>query len=208
MLINGVEINLSQMDLSNTDLSSTDLSSVDLSCRNLSRANLSSADLSHANLSHANLSCANLTNTNLCCANLTNTNLRYANLCYTNLRYATLTNVDLHHATIDATTKGLEETIIAAEGELIGYKKLANKVICKLLIPTTAKRSNSTSRKCRAEYVVVLEGEGVSVHDHTFHYKPGAILHCKEPFDENRWNECSSGIHFFITWQEASNYNL
>jgi len=23
---------------------------------------------------------------------------------------------------------------------------------------------------------------------------------------ENRWNECSTGIHFFITWQEAVNY--
>ena len=25
-------------------------------------------------------------------------------------------------------------------------------------------------------------------------------------FDKNRWNECSTGIHFFITRQEAVDY--
>ena len=37
----------------------------------------------------------------------------------------------------------------------------------------------------------VIVGETVSVSD----------------FDENRWNECSTGIHFFITRDEAVRYN-
>ena len=27
-----------------------------------------------------------------------------------------------------------------------------------------------------------------------------------DSWDDNRWNECSHGIHFFITKQEAINY--
>ena len=202
MLINGVEINLSQMDLSNIDLSYTDLSSIDLSCRNLSCTNLSHTYLRCTNLRYANLHCADLRY-----ANLHHADLSYANLSYADLSRANLSYADLYSAHINNTTKGLERTIIAGEGELIGYKKLANNIICKLLIPAAAKRSNATSRKCRAEYVIVLEGEGVSYYDSTFHYEPGTVIHCKEPFDGNRWNECSSGIHFFLTRQEADNYD-
>jgi hypothetical protein len=89
---------------------------------------------------------------------------------------------------------------------LIGYKKLENRVICKLLIPAAAKRSNATGRKCRAEYAVVLEGEGVSEHDSSFKYKVGQTVRPTKPFDENRFLECASGIHFFITRQEAEDF--
>lgn len=37
-------------------------------------------------------------------------------------------------------------------------------------------------------------------------YEVGKIVKPKEKFDENRWNECSSGIHFFITKEEAEQW--
>ena len=40
----------------------------------------------------------------------------------------------------------------------------------------------------------------------TFTYKIGATVHPREPFNEDRWNECAAGIHFFITKQEAEDY--
>jgi hypothetical protein len=44
-----------------------------------------------------------------------------------------------------------------------------------------------------------------SDYDNNFIYKVGEIV--EEPnFDENRWEECAPGIHFFITRQEAVNY--
>ena len=61
-------------------------------------------------------------------------------------------------------------SIIAGEGDLIGYKKLAHGAICKIKIPAEAKRSNATGRKCRAEYAIVLEGEEVSQYDNKFKY--------------------------------------
>jgi hypothetical protein len=97
-------------------------------------------------------------------------------------------------------------TLITPEGDIIGYKKLANGVICKLLIPAGAKRHNATGRKCRAEYAVVLEGEGRSAHDANSIYKIGETVRPTQPFDENRWNECAPGIHFFLTRGEAEAY--
>ena len=44
-----------------------------------------------------------------------------------------------------------------------------------------------------------------SEHDANFKYTIGEIVTVND-FDTNRWNECSTGIHFFITREEAVNY--
>lgn len=106
-------------------------------------------------------------------------------------------------------------------GSFIGWKKCAYEIdvpdylIAKLLIPADAKRSSSTTRKCRASKVIVLEMQnsngkvvdmvGTSFHDPRVKYKTGETIEVPD-FDENRWNECSTGIHFFITREEAVNY--
>ena len=124
-------------------------------------------------------------------------NLSGANLCWADLSGADLRGAKNIPVSVFAVT------IIAAEGDLIGYKKLASGMICKLRIPAEAKRSNATGRKCRAEYAVVLEGNGFSQHDPGFEYRVGETVRPREPFDDDRWNECASGIHFFLTRQEA-----
>lgn len=89
-------------------------------------------------------------------------------------------------------------------------------MIVKLEIPADAKRSSATSRKCRASKATVIsitksngEDAGVSsVHsdyDISFVYTVGETIEVDD-FDEDRWNECSSGIHHFITRNEAVNY--
>ena len=45
-----------------------------------------------------------------------------------------------------------------------------------------------------------------SKYDRTFIYRVGETASVCD-FDENRWNECAPGIHFFITREEAINYN-
>ena len=44
-----------------------------------------------------------------------------------------------------------------------------------------------------------------SVFDENFIYRVGETVEVKD-FDENRWDECSTGIHFFITRGEAASY--
>lgn len=105
------------------------------------------------------------------------------------------------------------------EGSFIGYKKIVDEMgeyICKLLIPEDAERSSATSRKCRCSKAKVLEvtnirtGEKVGRVSHinpytTIIYKTGEIVY-PDKWDDNRFNECSHGIHFFITKKEALDY--
>ena len=100
-------------------------------------------------------------------------------------------------------------TRILPEGDLIGWKKCASGVIVKLRIPEAAKLSHAFGRKCRAEYADVIEvigaEAGVSAHDSRTEYRAGQRVK-PDGFDENWMEECSSGIHFFITRLEAENY--
>ena len=105
-------------------------------------------------------------------------------------------------------------------GAFTAWKTCASengRVIVKLLIPEDAKRLSSTGRKCRASKAEVLEIQTVdgellenvkawSMHDNTFTYEVGKTVEPKKPFCEDRWQECESGIHFFINRQEAVNY--
>ena len=101
-----------------------------------------------------------------------------------------------------------------SDGEFIGWKKVSNKLV-RLLIPSDAKRSSSTSNKCRCDKAKVLEiteldGSNpiTSVINNNYietQYVVGEMVF-PDSFDENRWNECSNGIHFFINKQEAINY--
>jgi hypothetical protein len=44
-----------------------------------------------------------------------------------------------------------------------------------------------------------------SLYDKTFIYRKGETVNV-EDFDNNRFNECATGIHFFINREEAVRY--
>lgn len=157
-----------------------------------------------ADLRGANLYCADLRGADLYGADLRGADLRGANLRGANLYGANLYGADLYGAK-NIPSLVAAQTLIVPAGDLIVWKKLKGGVLCKLRIPADAKRLNGTGRKCRAEFAEVLEGEGVSLYDNDFKYKVGEIVR-SDSFDEDRWNECSNGIHFFLTREEAEAY--
>ena len=170
------------------------------------------ADLRNADLGSANLSGANLRNANLSGADLGSANLRDANLCNAHLRYADLGGADLRGAKMPFIPYACPDF-----GSFIGYKKAYGDVIVELEILADAKRCSAMSRKCRCDKAKVLrildmnrqEIDAlyvVSKFDRNFVYRVGEIVSVDD-FDENRWNECSTGIHFFVNFQEAVNYN-
>ena len=195
-------------DLSDTNLRGHILEDAELMYANLSNANLRYADLRYANLRYANLELANLIDANLKNADLEETNLKYADLRRSNLTGANLKNAKTNFHTVGC------KLACPEEGSFIGYKK-ANKCLIKLLILEDAKRSSSTTSKCRCDKAKVLEitdiktGEKIekisSNYDSSFVYRTGEIVYVND-FDENRWNECSAGIHFFINKQDAIEY--
>lgn len=146
----------------------------------LCRADLHGADLYGADLSGADLYGADLYGANLCSAE----------------------NLNIPLACPDT-------------GSFIGWKK-ASGLIVKLLIPSDAKRLSATGRKCRCNKSKVLEIQNLdgsmaevldvrSGYDPNFNYRLGSVVKVDD-FDENRWYECSTGIHFFITREEAVAY--
>ena len=137
--------------------------------------------------------------------------LRYADLRCANLRDADLYGANLYGAeNIPFIPYSCPDT-----GSFIGYKK-ANGYIVELEILSDARRCSATTRKCRCDKAKVLSIQNSdgrmadikkieSSYDARFIYTVGEIV--EEPnFNEDRWNECSKGIHFFINRQEAVEY--
>ena len=151
---------------------------------------------------------ANLHDADLSCANLSRADMSYANLSDANLSNANLSDIIFNEGTAFYALQCPEE------GSFIGYKK-AHDYIVKLEILADAKRSSATSRKCRCSAAKVLSITAVdgseevkeiaSDRDSNFIYRVGEIVRV-DNFDEDRWNECSTGIHFFITRREAEQY--
>ena len=204
------------------------LSGANLFRANLFRANLSGADLSRANLSGANLSGADLFRADLSGANLSGADLSRANLSGADLSRADLSGADLSGADLSGAdyvekAKNLFYPIACPEiGAFVGWKKARVKTsghecIVKLEITEDAVRSSAAGRKCRCSKATVLEIQdleenvleqaAVSDRDENFHYIPGTVASVLD-FDENRWNECSTGIHFYITREEAVRHVL
>jgi hypothetical protein len=146
-------------------------------------------------------------------ADLQGADLRGAYLRGADLQGAYLRGADLQRADLQGAenipANAAAQTSILAEGALIGWKKCNFGVIVKLSIPAEARRSNATGRKCRAEFVDVLEvigaKEGISQHDGKTTYRVGERVTC-DKWCEDRWQECAGGIHFFITELEAKEY--
>ena len=183
-----------------------------LSGASLRDASLIHADLSGANLSGADLFGANLSGANLSGAVLSRVNLTGANMSYANLNGAVLSGASLFGVNLTgakATELPIARTRILPEGALIGWKMCRNNVIVKLRIPEAARRSHAFGRKCRAEFVEVLEvigaEYGISEYDSVTKYRPGERVIC-HGWHEDWRIECAGGIHFYITRLEAENH--
>ena len=184
----------------------------------LNRTGGAKADLHGADLCGADLCGADLRGADLRDADLRGANLCGANLCGADLCGAYLCGADLY----DANLRGVrynEQTAYYAmqcpeKGAYIGYKKAEGKIV-ELEIQENAKRSSATTRKCRASKAKVLSitsidgkehfEEAKSSRDQSFVYRVGKTVEVKD-FDEDRWRECSTGIHHFITREEAAMY--
>ena len=126
---------------------------------------------------------------------------------------ANLYGADLYGADLSSAKNSelaTARTSIVAEGNIVGWTKCRSGVIVKLLIPQKARRSNATGRKCRSEYVKVLQvfgsDEGVSIYSEAVVYRKGETVKC-DSWQEDRFIECGGGIHFYLTRIEAENHS-
>jgi uncharacterized protein YjbI with pentapeptide repeats len=220
--------NLRNSNLNYSDLMGTDLTDADLNYSDLNGADLRSAiligakligvDLSGAKLNGAILTNADLTEADLTAVTLNGTNLMNVKLNGAILKFADLTGAKLSGSDLKDVKYNSKTSFFSMQcpekGSFIGYKRTNNKIV-ELLITEDSKRSSATTRKCRCSKAKVLSitnienteeyNEVVSNFDNNFIYRVGKIVEVKD-FDDDRWNECSTGIHFFITRDEAVIY--
>ena len=219
-ILNGADLNM-RANLEDADLRYAILKYVILNGADLTDATLYGANLGYANLRCATLVNADLRSVNLYGADLRGADLRYADLRGADLKYADLRGANLYDANLYKANlygaKNIPFIPLACpeKGVFIGFKK-ASAHIVELEILEDARRCSATSHKCRCDKAKVISitklngsptdiKEIASDYDGDFIYKVGEIV--EEPkFDEDRWNECSSGIHFFINRQEAVDY--
>ena len=192
-------------------LSKANLAGACLSCADLAGANLIGANLENADLSWADLNGANIKD-----ANLKGASLKGANLIGANLKGEDIERANIYCAVLNG-AKNIPFIPLAcpSEGAFVAWKKVMGKYLVKLQIPEDARRSSATTRKCRCDKALVLDITSLDGGTHfdkvvnynytTTIYKVGEFVY-PNSFDENRWKECSNGIHFFINKEGAINY--
>lgn len=142
------------------------------------------------------------------------------------LRGADLRDANLHGAkNLDSVTYNERTSFFALQcpetGAFVAWKKAlvlgqVGSCIVELLVPSEAKRSSATSRKCRVSKAKVLSiksidgnedfEKAIAQYDNSFVYEVGQIVEPKNGFEDDRWIECGAGIHCFITRREAELY--
>ena len=211
------DANLVKTNLQGVFLLNADLRGVDLRGAYLRGAILECANLENANLGGVDFECANLENANLGGVNLQRANLRGADLRWANLRGANLRGAIFRGVNLDGAILPQNWQIVPRVGQsFTAFKRVIGGIVLELLIPGSAQRTSSLiGRKCRAsEALVVGVAHGVaannagiyrSLHCSDFTYEIGKTA--REPaFDPDVRIECTTGIHFFMTKEEAISY--
>lgn len=224
--------NLKYASLNNVNFYKSDLRWANLCQASLQHTNLNYADFREAtlndtyifnsNLSHADFGDANLVGAYISHSNLTKADFQGVNLAWADLRSCVFDNTDFRDCNfMYANLRGSEYVPYIplkcpSDGAFVGWKKV-NNVLIKLEIPADAKRSSATTNKCRCDKAKVLgfyDILGVNELDITelvnneyeeCRYVKGEMVY-PDSFDEDRWNECSHGIHFFVNKQDAIDY--
>lgn len=99
--------------------------------------------------------------------------------------------------------------IFTVKQDMLVYKKLQDDKIATLKLVKGQKFIAAKYEKCRTDRAIVVdisdnEETGVSIHDPSFVYRVGEEV-VADNYDET-FQECTSGIHFFLTREEAERW--
>lgn len=198
-----------------------DLTGAKFSGCNLTYVTFENCDLTDALFINANLVGAEFYNCKVSCdiICIDGLNLKVPTLLYDNQLRADYSFRDSDNNEIFA-IKYIKRYVYTEHQELVGYKIVESEesprkvLLCKLLIPSYAKRIVIENGKCRCDIARVLRlytmnGEDFQgkakpfiQRDSKLRYEVGKNA-CADSYDDCIYIECSGGIHFFMTEQEA-----
>lgn len=212
-------LDLSETKLENMDLSGWDLENINFSWSSFENVKFDKANISNSNLDSVYFKNCSLHNTILKNSNLHAANLRFCNLSFANIEDANMNYANLEHANLEGiiyndNTKYFKLRC-PEKGAFIAWKKCVDFRMVQLLIPEDAKRTSATLNACRCSKAKVLSIKSIdykesydwarSFVDENFIYKVGKMMEITN-FNEDRWMDSTTGIHFFMTREEAIAY--
>lgn len=202
------------MNFSDKDLHNIDFAGCMFSDVVFDGANLSQSDLENACLDGCSLRGVNFTDAQLSGTCMRGCDMQGCDICGANLYAAVLENANLREVKSDENTKWFRMHC-PEKGAILGYKKCVNDRIVQLLIPADAKRTSATMPSCRCSKAKVLTiksfdvaeeyEEAWSLVDENFVYRKGQWAEV-EDFNEDRWFDSTTGIHFWMSREEAMRY--
>lgn len=209
-----IEKEIWDMDLSGTDLSNMDFTLSSFQNTVLNHVNFENSSVENALFDGCSMKGANFKN-----AKMVTASFRYCDMRECNIEGADLFGAVLEFANLEGIVSS-EETKwfrlrCPEKGAFLGYKKCVNDRMVQLLIPADAKRTSATLPSCRCNKAKVLTiksfdfqenfDEAWSLVDENFIYKKGEWVEVKN-FNENRWQDSTTGIHFWMSRAEAEAY--
>lgn len=215
----GERLMFREYEIEPSDYSGWDLSNMDFALCSFSGSVMNHVDFHDSSVENALFDGVPLKGTDF-----TNANMRTASFRYCDMRMCSIRGADLFGAVLEY---ALLEGIIDDErtqwfrlhcpekGAFLGYKKCVNDRMVQLLIPADARRTSATLPSCRCDKAKVLTiksfdfrqnfEEAWSLVDENFVYKRGEWVVVKD-FNEDRWMDSTTGIHFWMTRKEAEAY--
>lgn len=202
------------MDLRKKDFHNCDLSFSTFQNVILDESDLSDSSLENVLLDDCSLYKVSFENSILRGCSMRRCDMRYANLNGADLFSAILEKADLQNVITNESTKWFR-LHCPETGAFIGYKKCLYNRIVTLLIPADAMRTSATLPTCRCSKAKVLKitnfdesehyKDAWSTVDSDFCYRLGKWVEVKD-FNEDRWMDSTTGIHFWMDRNEALSY--
>lgn len=212
-------LSLREILVENADLSGWNMDHVDFSLSTFRNVCFDGASLKGSSIENSLFDQCTFRKTCFQNADMRGAAMRYDDLTGADIRGANLFSAVLEHANLtdivsDDNTKFFR-LYCPEKGAFLGYKKCFNNRLVQLLIPADAKRTSATLNSCRCNKAKVLTiksfdyseeyDEAWSLVDENFVYRRGQWVEVKD-FDEDRWNDSTTGIHFWLTREEAKAY--
>lgn len=215
----GMRLEFREYEIEPSDLRGWDLSNIDFTLCSFDGCILDGTNFQNSSVENALFDGVSLRGANFREANLRTASFRYCDMRDCDIRGADLFGAVLEYAKLDGIQDD-EHTKwfrlhCPEKGAFLGYKKCVNDRMVQLLIPADARRTSATLPSCRCDKAKVLTiksfdfeqnfEEAWSLVDENFVYKRGEWVEVKN-FNEDRWMDSTTGIHFWMTREEAEAY--
>lgn len=201
------------------DLTGWRLSDMDFTLSSFQEVRLDGVDFSGSSVENALFDGCSMRSADFRDSRMVTASFRYCDMRECDIRGADLFGAVLEHARLekiisDESTKWFR-LYCPEKGAFLAYKKCVNDRLVQLLVPADAKRTSATRPSCRCNRAKVLTiksfdyqknfEEAWSLVDENFVYRKGQWVEVKD-FNEDRWQDSTTGIHFWLTREEAKGY--